>query len=60
MIEDNGGKIGNSISAKKETNYVVAGENIGPAKLEKNSKLNITILSEEIFIKLLDEVENEY
>ncbi|MBC5842714.1 NAD-dependent DNA ligase LigA [Flavobacterium sp. F-380] len=52
-IEDNGGKIGSSISAK--TNYVVAGENMGPAKLEKASKLNITILSEEDFIKLLDE-----
>lgn len=52
-IEDNGGKIGSSISAK--TNYVVAGANMGPAKLEKASKLNITILSEDDFIKMLDE-----
>jgi DNA ligase (NAD+) len=36
-IEDNGGKIGSSISAK--TSYVVAGD--GPAKLEKAAKLNI-------------------
>jgi DNA ligase (NAD+) len=32
-IEENGGKVGSSISAK--TNYVVAGDNMGPAKLEK-------------------------
>jgi DNA ligase (NAD+) len=52
-IEDNGGKIGSSISAK--TNYVIAGENMGPAKLEKASKLNIPILSENDFIKMLNE-----
>jgi DNA ligase (NAD+) len=33
MIENNGGKVGSSISAK--TNYLVAGENMGPSKLEK-------------------------
>jgi DNA ligase (NAD+) len=37
--EENGGKVGSSISAK--TNYVVAGDNMGPAKLEKAIKLNI-------------------
>lgn len=52
-IEDNGGKIGSSISAK--TSYVIAGENMGPAKLEKASKLNIPILSENDFIKMLNE-----
>lgn len=51
-IEDNGGKVGSSISAK--TNYVVAGENMGPAKLEKAEKLNITIISEQQFIHLLE------
>lgn len=51
-IEKNGGKNVGSISAK--TDYVVAGENMGPAKLEKATKLNITILSEQDFIKLLD------
>ncbi len=51
-IEDNGGKVGSSISAK--TNYVVAGENMGPAKLEKAEKLNITIISEHQFIDLLE------
>jgi DNA ligase (NAD+) len=52
-IEDNGGKVGSSISTK--TNYVIAGDNMGPAKLEKASKLNIEILSEDDFIKMLDE-----
>jgi len=51
-IEDNGGKVGSSISAK--THYVVAGENMGPAKLEKANQLKITILSEEDFIKLIE------
>ena len=53
-IEDNGGKVGSSISAK--TNYVVAGENMGPAKLEKAEKLNITIISEQQFIHLLESI----
>lgn len=51
-IEDNGGKVGSSISAK--TDYVVAGDNMGPAKLEKASKLNIPIISEIEFMKLLE------
>jgi DNA ligase (NAD+) len=51
-IEDNGGKVGSSISSK--TDYVVAGENMGPAKLEKASQLKITILSEDDFIKLIE------
>ncbi|HLF52256.1 NAD-dependent DNA ligase LigA [Flavobacterium sp.] len=51
-IEDNGGKVGSSISAK--TDYVVAGENMGPAKLEKAVKLNVPIISETDFIKLLE------
>ena len=51
-IEDNGGKVGSSISAK--TDYVLAGENMGPAKLDKASKLNISIISEDDFINLLN------
>ncbi|MDQ6469599.1 NAD-dependent DNA ligase LigA [Flavobacterium sp. LHD-80] len=54
-IEDNGGKVGSSISAK--TDFVVAGDNMGPAKLEKANKLNIPILSEEDFIIKLNESE---
>ena len=52
-IEDNGGKVGSSISAK--TDYVVAGDNMGPAKLEKANKLNISIISEDDFITILNE-----
>jgi DNA ligase (NAD+) len=52
-IEDNGGKVGSSISSK--TDYVVAGDNMGPSKLEKATKLNIAILSEDDFIKMRNE-----
>ena len=50
-IEDNGGKVGSSISAK--TDYVIAGDNMGPAKLEKANKLNVSIISEDDFINLI-------
>ena len=50
-IEDNGGKVGSSISSK--TNYVIAGANMGPAKLEKALQLKITILSEDDFIAMI-------
>ena len=52
-IEDNGGKVGSSISAK--TDYVVAGDNMGPAKLEKANQLKVAIISEDDFITLLNE-----
>lgn len=52
LIERNGGKNVGSISAK--TSYIVAGENMGPAKLEKAVQLGITILSEQEFIQLLN------
>jgi DNA ligase (NAD+) len=45
LIEQNGGKILSSISAK--LNYLVAGDNMGPAKLEKAQKLNIPIISDD-------------
>lgn len=51
-IEDNGGKVGSSISAK--TNYVVAGDNMGPAKLEKANQLGVKIISEDEFIGLIE------
>ncbi|MCL9805607.1 NAD-dependent DNA ligase LigA [Flavobacterium amniphilum] len=50
-IEDNGGKVGSSISAK--TSFVVAGDNMGPAKLEKASQLKIPIISELDFEKMI-------
>jgi len=50
-IEDNGGKVGSSISAK--TDYVVAGDNMGPAKLEKANQLKIPIISEVDFLEMI-------
>jgi len=51
MIEQHGGKNVGSISAK--TSFVLAGANMGPAKLEKAAKLGITILSEDDFLAML-------
>ncbi|WP_342647141.1 NAD-dependent DNA ligase LigA [Mucilaginibacter sp. CSA2-8R] len=51
MIEQNGGKIVSSISAK--LNYLVAGDNMGPSKLEKANKLNIPIISDEDLLKMI-------
>jgi DNA ligase (NAD+) len=51
VIEENGGKVGSSISAK--TDWVVAGANMGPAKLEKAKQLQIPILTEQEFIAYL-------
>lgn len=51
MIEKNGGKNVGSISSK--TSFILAGDNMGPAKLEKAQKLGITILSEDDFLKLI-------
>lgn len=50
-IEDHGGKVGSSITSK--TNYVVAGDKMGPSKLEKANKLGIKILTEAEFIALI-------
>lgn len=52
-IEDNGGKVGSSISSK--TDFVIAGENMGPAKLDKATLLKIPILSEDDFKKLIND-----
>ena len=52
-IEDNGGKVGSSISTK--TDYVIAGENMGPAKLEKANQLKTPIISEIEFSKMINE-----
>lgn len=52
MIERNGGKASGSVSGK--TDFLVAGENMGPAKLEKAEKLGVKIISEEDFKTMLD------
>ena len=51
IIEANSGKIVSSISAK--LNFLVAGDNMGPAKLEKATKLQIPIISDDDLIKML-------
>ena len=50
-IDDNGGKVSSSISGK--TDYLVAGDNMGPAKLKKAEKLEVKIISETDFITLI-------
>ncbi|PIB35851.1 DNA ligase (NAD(+)) LigA [Reichenbachiella sp. 5M10] len=51
MIKDHGGKVVSSISAKLD--YLLAGDKMGPAKLEKANKLGITIISEMDFEEML-------
>ena len=52
IIEKNGGKNVGSIS--KKTSFILAGDNMGPAKLEKANKLGVPILDEEDFLKLIE------
>ena len=54
MIESHGGKNAGSIS--KKTDYVLAGENMGPAKLEKAQKLGIPIIDEHQFLAMLSQI----
>jgi NAD-dependent DNA ligase len=51
LIEQHGGKNTGSISAK--TTFVLAGDNMGPAKLEKAQKLGVLIVSEEEFLQMI-------
>lgn len=52
LIEKHGGKNVGSIS--KKTSFILAGENMGPSKLEKAEKLGIRIVNEEEFLKMID------
>tara|TARA_B100000989_G_scaffold61777_1_gene42544 strand:- start:10947 stop:12941 length:1995 start_codon:yes stop_codon:yes gene_type:complete len=51
LIESNGGKISSSISSK--TNYLVAGNNLGPVKYDKANKLGVPIINELSLIDLI-------
>ena len=51
MIEQNGGKNSGSISSK--TNYILGGDNMGPAKLEKAESLGVPVISEEVFLEMI-------
>ena len=52
LIEQHGGKNVGSISGK--TSFILAGENMGPSKLEKATKLGVDIVSEEEFLKMIE------
>jgi len=51
MIVQNGGK--NSASVSKSTDYILAGDNMGPAKLEKAEKLGVKIIDEQAFLEMI-------
>jgi DNA ligase (NAD+) len=51
-IEDNGGKVSSSIS--KKTNFIIAGDNMGPSKLTKAQDLGVEIISEQDFINKIN------
>lgn len=51
MILQNGGK--NSGSVSRSTDYILAGENMGPAKLEKARKLGVKVIDEQIFLEMI-------
>lgn len=53
MIEQHGGK--NSISVSGKTDYILAGDNMGPAKLEKAAKLGVKIINEDEFLNMIAE-----
>ena len=52
LIEKHGGKNVGSISGK--TSFILAGENMGPSKLEKATKLGVTIVNEEEFLGMIE------
>lgn len=52
MIEQHGGKNSGSVSSK--THYILAGENMGPAKLEKAAKLGVKIINEDEFLNMIE------
>ena len=52
VIEDNGGKVSSSIS--KKTNFIIAGDNMGPSKLTKAQDLGVEIISEQDFINKIN------
>lgn len=57
LIEDNGGKVGSSVSSK--TTYLVAGDKMGPSKRTKAESLNVQIISEDDFLENIGTVDTE-
>jgi DNA ligase (NAD+) len=55
LVEEHGGR--NLAAVSANVDFIVAGENMGPAKRQKAEKLGITILSEEEFMAMIQSVE---
>ena len=55
LIERNGGKNVGSISGK--TSFILAGDNMGPSKLQKAEKLGVAIVDEDTFLKMISEAD---
>ena len=55
MIEAHGGK--NLAAVSSNTNFLLAGDKIGPAKLQKATKLGVKIISEQEFMEMVGDVE---
>ena len=53
MVEDNGGRMAGSVSSK--TSFILAGSDMGPSKREKAEKLGVRLMSEEEFLRLIEE-----
>ena len=51
MIEAHGGKVGSGVTGK--TDYLVAGDGIGPSKLEKATQLGVNIIDEDTFLTMI-------
>ena len=56
MIERNGGKNVGSVS--KSTSFILAGENMGPSKLEKAQKAGVRLVSEDEFLRMIEGVKS--
>jgi DNA ligase (NAD+) len=57
-IEKNGGKVGSSIS--KKTNYLIRGENMGPSKLKKAEDLDVSMIAENEFVKMIEQNPSDH
>jgi DNA ligase (NAD+) len=53
MIEAHGGKVGSGVTGK--TDFLVAGDGIGPSKLEKATQLGVQIIDEDTFLGLINQ-----
>ena len=57
LIEENGGKLLNSVSNK--LSFIIAGENMGPSKLEKAIRLGIPLITEKEFLEMINSTNSQ-